>query len=78
MSLEKGLFLRGPEVIGFMGLEELFWRPTVFLVGIKVTSFLPSGFKTEISSFVFVLFFLAAKIHFSREKMDFCYRGRAH
>lgn len=49
ISLVKGLLVRGPEVIGFMGREELSLRPAVFPVGIKVTSFLLFGLKIAIS-----------------------------
>ena len=73
MSLQKGLLIRGPEVIGFMRRKELFLHPTVFPVGIKVTSFfvvLLQNCKKVNSLFcLFVCFcfcfcLLAAKIRF--------------
>lgn len=54
MSSKKGLLIREPEVIGFMGPEELFLSPIVFPVGIKVTSFLLACLKIAKSKSLFI------------------------
>ena len=75
MSSKKGLLFGEPEVIGFMGPEELFLSPIVFPVGINVTSFLLACFKIAKSK---SLLFACSQDTFFKGGggMDFCIKDR--